>query len=632
MIRYLHHLRISTRIVLLSICYLIPIGVLMFNVYRRVGENVTFAEKEKLGTRYARVVIGLLQQVGSHKLRMHQTLRARQEADGPTLEVRKSIASQLTELVKLEEEIGSELRFTEDVLKEKQRSSASAAALAEGWKSLVASLEASDADKSDSAHAALIASLLAAFNHAAENSNLVLDPDLDSYYLMDVAIFAVATLYDRLTQIIPFGEDLGNQKTTSGPERIRLAVLAEFLRTADAARIDADTATLLSEDKNFYGISESLQSTYKQGAASLAETLAAVLKLADNGIQNEVPPSAAQWEEAGQRAWEETFKFWSLALDELDKLLDVRLSYFRAHLIWDLVPSFLILLATWCVVFVIQRSVTKPIAASATQLNDALDQVSRASNELARSSQSLAQGSSEQASSLEETAASVEEIASMSRQAADNSARADGLTTEVLELSRKGTSIAGEMSDAMTEISRAADETAEIIKTIDEIAFQTNLLALNAAVEAARAGEAGRGFSVVAEEVRALALRSAAAAQQTTKKLQHSRALSGRGTSMVTSVKEALESISQSAEKAAAIVREISAANKEQAQGISEINRAVSELDKVVQTNSAQAEETSASSEELLSQASSVRLVAVELSQMVDGKSAAHPAESEIPL
>ncbi|HEX7927459.1 MAG TPA: methyl-accepting chemotaxis protein, partial [bacterium] len=99
------------------------------------------------------------------------------------------------------------------------------------------------------------------------------------------------------------------------------------------------------------------------------------------------------------------------------------------------------------------------------------------------------------------------------------------------------------MVASINDIKAAADKTAKIIKTIDEIAFQTNLLALNAAVEAARAGEAGRGFAVVAEEVRNLAIRSAEAAKDTNTLIEDSQAKAGQGVLVSTAASELLGQI-----------------------------------------------------------------------------------------
>ena len=104
----------------------------------------------------------------------------------------------------------------------------------------------------------------------------------------------------------------------------------------------------------------------------------------------------------------------------------------------------------------------------------------------------------------------------MTKQNADNSGQASNLAKEASDSATRGNNAMERMDNAINKIKNSADQTAKIIKTIDEIAFQTNLLALNAAVEAARAGEAGKGFAVVAEEVRNLAQRSAEAARNTT--------------------------------------------------------------------------------------------------------------------
>ncbi len=267
----------------------------------------------------------------------------------------------------------------------------------------------------------------------------------------------------------------------------------------------------------------------------------------------------------------------------------------------------------------IALSITRPINRVIEGVNMGSEQVSAAASQVSQSSQEMAQGASEQASSIEETSSSLEEMASMIRQNADNASRVNELMVEAKDLVDRVVAATDQMSDAIGDIKASSDETAKIVKTIDEIAFQTNLLALNAAVEAARAGEAGKGFAVVAEEVRNLAQRSAEAAKDTASLIERAQGNSNRGVDVLSGLSEAMKKNQENSETIAGLVAEISSASSEQAQGIEQINIAMGEMDKVTQSNASNAEESAAASEELSAQASELRDTVRVLSQVVSG-------------
>ncbi len=178
-----------------------------------------------------------------------------------------------------------------------------------------------------------------------------------------------------------------------------------------------------------------------------------------------------------------------------------------------------------------------------------------------------------------------------------------------------------------TIVARASEDTAQIIKTIDEIAFQTNLLALNAAVEAARAGEAGAGFAVVADEVRNLAMRAADAAKKTSVLLEDTKTKVLSSNKLLIITNQDFAKIAEKTEKISTLVNEVSVASDEQTTGISQINIAVSEMDKIVQANAANAEETASVSEELNAQAKSIKDEVSQLVSLIKGKTFAWKSE-----
>jgi len=283
------------------------------------------------------------------------------------------------------------------------------------------------------------------------------------------------------------------------------------------------------------------------------------------------------------------------------------------------VGNLIALIAAALLGYIITKRITTVISTVSGGLRESSSQLESASSMVNRSSQKLAEGSSEQAASLEETSASLEEMSGMTHKNADASQTAKGLSNQTRAAAEQGASDMEEMARAMDAIKDSSGNIAKIIKTIDEIAFQTNILALNAAVEAARAGEAGAGFAVVAEEVRALAQRSAQAAKETASNIEDSITKSGHGVSISAKVATSLQEIVTKAREVDHLVGEIAGATTEQSQGIKQVLTAVHLIDKVTQGNAASAEEVAAAAEELNAQALTLEEMVTRLDTLIVG-------------
>lgn len=237
------------------------------------------------------------------------------------------------------------------------------------------------------------------------------------------------------------------------------------------------------------------------------------------------------------------------------------------------------------------------------QTDIAVNQVKNGSQQIADASQSQSQGATEQASAVEEISASLHEINVQSKNNADKSDEANKYARLAADYARAGNEKMNVLLGLMNEISQASDQTKAVVKAIDEIAFQTNLLALNANVEAARAGKYGRGFGVVAEEVRNLAKKSAQSVLETQTivdtiigKIQDSVQFANDTSKQLTDILKEADVTSQ-------YLQEIAVASKEQSQGIEQISKAIGQIEQVTQSNSANAEEGAAAAEELAAQA-----------------------------
>ncbi len=259
------------------------------------------------------------------------------------------------------------------------------------------------------------------------------------------------------------------------------------------------------------------------------------------------------------------------------------------------------------------------------QVHLSTESIRTAADEIAVGNLDLSQRTEETASNLQETAASLEQITGTVRQTADSARTANQLATTASDVAARGGGVVDQVVATMGEIDDSSRRIADIIGTIDGIAFQTNILALNAAVEAARAGEQGRGFAVVASEVRSLAQRSADAAKEIKALIGTSVERVEAGSRLVQDAGASMREIVVSVQRVTDIIGEITAAANEQSSGIDQINVAVTQLDQMTQQNAALVEESAAAAESLKHQA-------VNLAEVVGVFQVGESAEAEAAI
>lgn len=271
-------------------------------------------------------------------------------------------------------------------------------------------------------------------------------------------------------------------------------------------------------------------------------------------------------------------------------------------------------------VFLVASFISKEISELSKRLSESNQQVSGAIHHLTSAGQELSTHATESASSLEEAVASLEEMTSMVKLNSENARQAASLSINSSEEAVKGEAEIHNLIASMKEIAESSKKIEEIINVIDDIAFQTNLLSLNAAVEAARAGEQGKGFSVVAEAVRALAQRSSVAAKDITTLIKESVSKIEMGTEKADRSGDVLKNIVTTVKKVSELNNAISLASEEQAAGIQQISIAMNQIDQSVQKNASSSANIATTAEEINQQATNMAAVVININEEVYGQ------------
>lgn len=508
------------------------------------------------------------------------------------------------------------------------------------WMALEKSVSAKEikAPESIQKHTAMIEQELLLNEELLDDSELSLDPDANTYFLIQAAFVHAPMLTENLGVMRAMGSGFLSQKNL--PPQGKATLLAVLKRVKDLQGLtfrNIKKATDIDVQMKD-ALSTSVQSSQKD----IGEALDLVNKALIDATDINYP--AAEYFDTLSKTIDNVFAMDAEAIKQLKLALDGRAADLKHT---QLKVASLLLLASlglaW-LTLLIARSITRPVhqavevaqAVAAgnltvqipshghnelgalleslesmrSHLEGLVSRVMNGASNLAISSAEIAQGNMDlatrtesQASALEQTAASMEELGSTVRNNADNAQHVAELAQKANEVAIRGGAQVGEVVATMNEINESSRRIVDIIGVIDGIAFQTNILALNAAVEAARAGEQGRGFAVVASEVRSLAGRSAEAAKEIKQLINLSVGKVSLGGDLVDKAGATMSEVVQAIESVASVIMEISHASKEQALGVAQVSEATNHMDQATQQNAALVEQMAASAEGLKSQA-----------------------------
>lgn len=649
--------------------FLFSLLALMINAK---NEAIDFAEWEKKGDEYQRPLEALLQNLSIRKLVLQRALNGDQQSQNEIPSINQKIDTYFSVLEELNLKIGSDLQFTDQGLSSRKREHVKLSNIKSEWKDIKDKLINLTPIESNDKHTHLITDIRTMITHAGDTSNLILDPDLDSYYLMDATLVTFPQMQDRIQEITTYAEPLVHRSTLTDSERVQLAIYAALLKQSDLDRLQGDFQTAINEDKNFYDISPSLQTNLpkisKEMSESLEDLISTIARLSASEKTNINP---TQFVGIANRALDTSFRLWSSSVDELDTLLKMRIdsrvsNKYRATLVSLVCLLLFIVFSFW-----LSRRITDALNQTITHLGSEAFQVRAAANNINEVSKNLSSSTTEQAAALQETAASIEEMNAMIQKSSQSTNRSKEVASRSHSIALQGKESVANMENAIQEIDRSNmaimqqveegnRQITEIVKVITEIGnktkvindivFQTKLLSFNASVEAARAGEHGKGFAVVAEEVGNLAQMSGNAAKEISEMLNSSiqkvedivnetkqrvenlisegKAKVHAGTTIAKDCGKILEEVVNNVSEVKTMMSEIAVSSQEQSSGVSEITKAMNELDQVTHGNASTSQQAFSLAENLASQADNLIKMMNNLEVTVRGEKTLSPSES----
>jgi len=617
-VRLFRKLNFPAKSAWIAVMFLIPIVLLIADTWNNTRVQIATTEHELQGVAYVKPLHELIRQA--------QLRRLNAITKSPELNASQTAVTQaFAKLKAVDKDLSKDLDTAETLGKVEKLHQA-----------LLANPNGKDEQETFETHNEYIDSLLKLGEHVSDTSELALDPQLETFHLMNYSVLYGPQQMENVSELSVLGWAAikAGQKSDFLSERINqdFGILRFVDNIVENAYIRSTGGTPEADAK--FGMKANDDAYDALQEASKKQLLG-----------DKVEGDADAYLKMGSASLEAERQLNEKMLAQLELRLGERIVALRADLsvrisiaVFFVAIAFYMLLAFYKVMMGGLREVTGHLE-QITQGNlvtaptpwgkdeaahlmitlrdmeaslrvivrntlDGAGNVNTASEEIASASQDLSRRTEASAAALEQTAATMTQISETVQRTSDTVSGAADIVRSNAQSAKRGGEVISQVVSTMQGINASSNKIADIISVIDGIAFQTNILALNAAVEAARAGEQGRGFAVVASEVRSLAGRSAEAAKEIKSLITASIEQVERGSLVVGEAGKTIEDIVTNAARIDSLMTEIANATKEQSLGVNQVGAAVHDLDQNTQQNAALVEETAAAATALSEQAS----------------------------